>query len=254
MLYCAHSHNDYLRRRPLWDALEAGFGSVEVDVHRVGDRLVVSHAARGLGRKPDIEALYLAPLNAHVLRNGGRVYADDPRVFTLMVDVKSEAEPALNLLLGLLQRYPDLWKADSPGAQPAVRVVISGNRPDTSVLRAVPVPLALDGRMEQLQGNGQPEHYPWISASWGSQFNTRRPARLQEAQRKQIARWADAAEAMGAELRFWAAGNRKAQWTMLQEAGVQRINVDRISRFVRLMESSSLTDPASAESLPRDRD
>ena len=28
-----HSHNDYLRRTPLWDALSLGFASIEVDIH-----------------------------------------------------------------------------------------------------------------------------------------------------------------------------------------------------------------------------
>ena len=35
----AHAHNDYEHTRPLFDALDHGFGSVEADVHLVDGRL-----------------------------------------------------------------------------------------------------------------------------------------------------------------------------------------------------------------------
>ena len=38
----AHSHNDYWRKRPLLDALECGFCSVEADIFQVGDQLLVA--------------------------------------------------------------------------------------------------------------------------------------------------------------------------------------------------------------------
>src|SRR5437764_15141577 len=53
----AHAHNDYEHIRPLWDALDRGFGSVEADIWLTGDLLLVAHDKKQV--KPDrtLEAL-----------------------------------------------------------------------------------------------------------------------------------------------------------------------------------------------------
>ena len=58
----AHSHNDYTRKNPLFDALDAGFRSIEIDVFAHEGHLRVSHIALFLKRKPTIEELYVQPL------------------------------------------------------------------------------------------------------------------------------------------------------------------------------------------------
>src|ERR1019366_2575676 len=39
----AHAHNDYEHSRPLWDALDQGFCSVEADIYLVNGQLLVAH-------------------------------------------------------------------------------------------------------------------------------------------------------------------------------------------------------------------
>ena len=39
-----HAHNDYEHKRPLFDALDHGFCSVEADVHLVDGQLLVAHS------------------------------------------------------------------------------------------------------------------------------------------------------------------------------------------------------------------
>ena len=39
----AHAHNDYAHRRPLWDALDRGFCSVEADIFLSRGELLVGH-------------------------------------------------------------------------------------------------------------------------------------------------------------------------------------------------------------------
>ena len=39
----AHAHNDYLHARPLLDALDHGFCSVEADIYLVDGQLLVAH-------------------------------------------------------------------------------------------------------------------------------------------------------------------------------------------------------------------
>ena len=86
----AHAHNDYEHDRPLFDALDHGFTSVEADIHLVDGELFVAHDSDEI--KPDrtLRSLYLEPLNGRISQNGGRVYPNGPQ-FTLFIDIKTEA-------------------------------------------------------------------------------------------------------------------------------------------------------------------
>src|SRR4051794_7241519 len=80
----AHAHNDYAHPRPLFDALDQGFTSVEADVFPVDGELLVGHNRRDL--KPDrtLETLYLAPLADRVEKNSGHVFPQATRFFLLI--------------------------------------------------------------------------------------------------------------------------------------------------------------------------
>lgn len=60
-LWRAHAHNDYLHTRPLLDALDHRFGSVESDIFLVGKQLLVAHDPVELDPTRTLESLYLAP-------------------------------------------------------------------------------------------------------------------------------------------------------------------------------------------------
>src|SRR5262249_42721742 len=87
----AHAHNDYEHKRPLFDALDHGFGSVEADVFLEKDQLLVAHTRLDLRPERTLEKLYLDPLRERIKANGGRVYKGGPPVW-LLVDVKTEAK------------------------------------------------------------------------------------------------------------------------------------------------------------------
>ena len=57
-----HSHNDYWRHVPLYDALAAGCTSVEADVWLSGNDLFVGHSKRSLTKEGTLELLYINPL------------------------------------------------------------------------------------------------------------------------------------------------------------------------------------------------
>lgn len=59
-----HSHNDYTRNVPLFDALHAGCTSVEADIWLVGSNkeLQVGHNKASLSPSRTLESLYLRPL------------------------------------------------------------------------------------------------------------------------------------------------------------------------------------------------
>src|SRR3954467_12818887 len=66
-----HAHNDYEHKRPLFDALEHGFCSVEADIYLVDGQLLVAHMRSQVKPERTLEKLYLDPLQERVKQNGG---------------------------------------------------------------------------------------------------------------------------------------------------------------------------------------
>src|SRR5579859_5857884 len=96
-----HAHNDYEHKRPLFDALDHGFCSIEADIYLVDGLLLVAHDRSQVRPERTLQALYLDPLRERVKKNGGRVYPNGPEV-TLLIDLKSDwpqIYPALRKVL-----------------------------------------------------------------------------------------------------------------------------------------------------------
>src|SRR5262245_43577148 len=124
-----HAHNDYEHKRPLLDALDCGFCSVEADVWLVKGQLLVAHTPVQWNTERTLEKLYLDPLRDRVKANGGKVYkAAAP--FYLMIDVKTDAKETYAALATVLEKYADMLTVTRDGKTEAkaVTVVISGNR------------------------------------------------------------------------------------------------------------------------------
>src|SRR5437660_6077230 len=103
----AHAHNDYEHKRPLFDALEQGFCSVEADIYLVDGKLLVAHNFTQVKPERTLQALYLDPLRAQIKQNGGRVYAGGPQV-TLLIDLKTKWQTIYPVLRSVLKDYSEI--------------------------------------------------------------------------------------------------------------------------------------------------
>src|SRR6185436_1773022 len=117
----------YEHPRPLLDALEQGFCSVEADVWLLEGELRVAHDRDDAKPGRTLQKLYLDPLRERSRRNNGRVFRAGPP-FTLMVDVKSDATNTYRALRAVLQDYRSILTQFEPDrtVTNAVTVVISG--------------------------------------------------------------------------------------------------------------------------------
>jgi hypothetical protein len=232
----AHAHNDYHHERPLLDALEHGFCSVEADIYLVDGALLVGHDREDL--KPDrtLKALYLEPLRQRVTNNGGHVYPDGP-LFTLLIDIKSEDEPTYRELARQLAGYAEMLTSVTDGkvAPRAVTVVISGNRA-VNAITADPTRYAgLDGRWGDLDSD-QPAHLmPMISENWGSHFHWRGSGEMPEAERAKLRGAVHRAHQAGRVVRFWATPENESLWRELVAAQVDLINTDQLARLQKFL-------------------
>ena len=105
----AHAHNDYEHKRPLLDALDHGFCSVEADVFLIDGKLLVGHNRWFLKSEQTLQSLYLDPLRERIHKNGGRVYPQVPTIL-LLIEIKSKADETYAVFtqgFGRLRRHSD---------------------------------------------------------------------------------------------------------------------------------------------------
>lgn len=241
----AHSHNDYWRDRPLLDALEHGFTSVEADIFLVDGELLVGHARSELQPQKTLEELYLAPMAQRVRDNGGRVYPGADR-FLLLIDIKSDAQTTYTVLNSVLARYAAMLTAVERGqARPgAVTVVISGNRPAASELARADVRYAgLDGRPADLDSEVPAHLMPMISDSWLSQFTWKGSGPMPASERSKLQDIVRRAHAAGRVVRFWATPENETVWRELQSDGVDLINTDQLARLATFLRTPPAPSP-----------
>lgn len=228
----AHAHNDYEHKRPLFDALDHGFCSVEADIWLRDGKLLVAHDARDLKPERTLEALYLDPLRKRVNANGGRAYKNGPR-FWLLIDIKSEAEPTYRALHETLARYADMLSTTRDGTftERAINVVISGNRPQEYVARQTERHAGLDGRLTDLNSDAPAHLLPMISDRWTAHFTWRGEGPMPNDERKKLREIVEKAHAPGRVVRFWATPESPAVWRELRDAKVDLINTDQLDRL-----------------------
>jgi alkaline phosphatase len=217
-----HSHNDYEQRIPFKTAYGAQFGSIEADIFLVGGRLLVAHDRKELALGRTLEEYYVKPLSAAVERNHGRPYPDSTRRLQMLIDVKADSTAALDALIALLRRYPNLTQS------PLLTWVISGNRPDPSLYATYPPFIAFDGIL--LHYYSPPALSRIVMMSDDLQVYTRWTGAdsIPAADRRRIVAAIEWSHRLRLPVRFWDAPDFPNAWKELMRLGVDYINTDHI--------------------------
>lgn len=228
----AHAHNDYRHDRPLYDALDQGFNSVEADIFLVDDDLYVAHNRRDITSERTLRRLYLDPLKERVKNNGGRVYPNGPQ-FTLLIDIKTGAVETYKTLDRILAEYRDIFTSFGPGGRSdkAVLAIISGNRPrefmESQKLRYA----GCDGRLTDLESEYSADLIPMISDNWRNHFKWNGTGEMPAEEHDKLRGIVQKAHEKGRLVRFWSTPDnpspaREALWRELFSAGVDLLNTD----------------------------
>jgi len=236
----AHAHNDYEHARPLFDALEHGFCSIEPDIWLVDGKLLVAHDRDKARPERTLQALYLDPLRERVHRNGGRLYPAGPPAM-LLIDVKSDAEKTYTALREVLKEYADMLTVFREGSVQtnAITVIISGNRAEKTMAADTIRFAAVDGRLEDLDSNAPSSLIPLVSDNWSKVFNWHWNGAMPDDVRRTLQQTAAKAHAQGRRLRFWNTPDNPEVWKVLFDTGVDLINTDDLAGLQEFLLSRS---------------
>lgn len=229
----AHAHNDYEHERPLLDALDHGFTSVEADVWLVDGELRVAHDLIDTRPGRTLQSLYLDPLADRFRTNAGAVYPGWRGSVQLLVDIKSDGPATYAEIDKALRDYRFMLTQWVQGRQRpgAVEVVISGNRPREAMLAQRSRLAGYDGRLTDLDGGLPATFMPLVSDNWTRHFTWQGIGPMPQQERDKLHAIVRDAHAAGYRVRFWAtpdiAGDaRSAVWRELVAADVDHLNTD----------------------------
>jgi Glycerophosphoryl diester phosphodiesterase family len=231
----AHAHNDYEHTRPLLDALDCGFCSVEADIWLVKEQLLVAHTPLQLDTARTLEKLYLDPLREMAKARKGVIQSG--ATFYLMIDVKTDAKETYAALASVLEKYSDVLTVTRDGKTEtkAVTVVLSGNRDVKTIAEQKARYVAIDGRPADLDGDSSAALVPWISDSWKLRFKWDGTGAMPEEERKRLREFVAKAHKQGRKVRFWATPETEAAWKELLAAGVDFINTDKLKELEKFL-------------------
>jgi len=238
----AHAHNDYNNPVPFYAAYTEGFGSIEADILMKEEILYVGHNADDIKLNRTLEDFYLKPLLSYVKKNHGYAYPDSSRILQLLIDIKTEAVPALDALTGLLKKYPELINTNS------IKWVISGNRPDPSKFTSYPSFIWFDGNIEDNYSADALSKIAMLSGDlknyteWNGKSNTEGESE------KKIKEAVAKVHALKKPIRFWDAPDIINTWYQLMHLRVDYINTDHVHELAAFLNKLSRNSFVSKES------
>lgn len=240
-LHRAHAHNDYEHKRPLFNALDQGFCSVEADIYLVDGQLLVAHDRKDLKPERTLQALYLNPLRDRVRANGGHVYPGLQAVqnieFILLVDIKTDGPAVYGKLREVLAGYADMLTHFTPTSTMtgAITVILTGDRP-AELVAAEPQRLcAVDGHFSDLEANTSVNLVPLVSESWQPTFAWFKDGVLAEPDRVKLHDIVTKAHAQGRRIRFWGVQDKLFVWRELYAADVDLLNTDNLAGLAEFL-------------------
>ena len=222
-----HSHNDYCQRVPFYQAYSQQVYSIEADIYTNADEtgLLVAHDRDELPTALTIDELYINPIVTQFKRNQGKPWADNDHTLQLMIDLKTEEHPTLDLLVKKLQQYPEVF---DPSVNPkAVKVLITGNTPKPEDFNNYPDFIFFDGRPQYDYTPEQLERIGLVSDSFDKYSHWNGKGAIIAPEKDKINQVIHKVHNWGKPVRFWGTPDGVTAWNIFHDMGIDIINTDK---------------------------
>jgi Glycerophosphoryl diester phosphodiesterase family len=239
------AHNDYMHKRPLYEALENGYTNIEADIFLHNKKLIVAHVFPFFKKNRTLERLYLKPLY-DFFQQHNVIYDAYYKPIILMIDIKSEAYRTFEALKPLLQKYASILSTFQDGkfAPGKVTIVLSGNKP-FEIIESDKEQLAFfDTDFRYINKDTLNSGiYVMASCKYSKIIKWRGKGKMPGNEKEKLTALIKLAHLKGRKVRLWASPENPAVWTELLNCGIDFINTDRLTTLRNFLLANSLNFP-----------
>lgn len=220
-----HSHNDYKRTMPFYEAYSQKLFSIECDMFYKDGQFLVGHDEPDLKPERSFDLFYLQPLVTLYKLNGGHAWADSDRPIQLMLEAKSSTEEFMPALVKKLEQYPEVF---NPEVNPnACRIVITGEfEPEAKDFCKYPKYITFDGDFRTDYTPEQLQQVAMLSTNFGAVSQWNGKGTLIRAEEAKVKALIKRAHDLGKPIRLWGAPESVTAWNTFYNFGVDYINTD----------------------------
>ncbi len=215
-----HSHNDYLRNVPFWEAFGVGCASIEVDLILQNGELMAAHEKESILASRTLRTLYLEPIRQALTL--GMIQDFN---FHLLVDLKTEAYSTLETLVDQMKPYEDFLYSEQN--QKGLKLIISGNRPKPDDYEDYPSWMFFDCQSLDLNKSLPWEKIGMLSLSFSRFSVWNGKGRIVESEQEKLSAFIDLVHSFNKPVRFWASPDSKSAWKAFHDMGIDYINTDQ---------------------------
>lgn len=224
-----HSHNDYTRTVPFYEAYAQKIYSIEVDMFYRDGEFYVSHDEVDIQPLKTFEAMYLRPLLSLYELNKGKAWADSDRPLQLVVEIKSDNTDAfMDAFVKLCGKYPEVF---NPNVNPnAVHIAITGHAPSPEKFSQYPSYILFDGNLDDKYTEEQLKQVAMFSQDFKSLSHWNGKGSLVRDEKAKVMAAIDKAHAQNKPIRFWGAPDGITAWNTFYWLGADYINTDKVEQ------------------------
>lgn len=224
-----HSHNDYARTMPFYEAYSQKIYSLEVDMFYRNGEFFVGHDEIDLTPDKTFSSMYLQPLVSLYKINGGKAWANSNNPIQLMIEIKStDTESFMRALVKILEAYPEVF---NPEKNPnAVKIVITGAIPEPEEFENYPYYIQFDGDLTKNYTHDQLKRIAVFSANFADFSDWNGKGSLIKKHKINVLGAIEKAHQHEKPMRFWGAPDGMTAWNTLFWLGADYINTDKVER------------------------
>jgi hypothetical protein len=245
-LPCGHSHNDYLQKRPLYEAVELGYGSIEIDICLTGKKeLKVAHIPWFLSGKKEVDELYFAPIVKMIEEKDARFTYSKEFPLNLLIDFKKNADSTYKYLKPVLIKYAKYitrYKNGTVIYQAPLVINITGNQPwkalmaDSITYALMDGPIWLTDSGIQHKGfkdidTNRLKYMGRVANDWQSLMAFKKHFKTEEDFFSSVKSNLQQYHQHGLTTRFHGVPNNEKAWAFIDQCGAYWFNVDELKRF-----------------------
>ncbi|GAA4432840.1 hypothetical protein GCM10023188_21660 [Pontibacter saemangeumensis] len=236
-----HAHNDYQQPVPFFTAHSKQVGSIEADVFLQNGDLYVAHELKEIQPDRTLEALYLKPLRKQIQKHNGTPYGQPEAKLQLLIDLKTDGKATLPVLVKMLEKYPEI------SANPAIQVVISGNKPAPATWSQFPGFIRFDGTPGEPYTPEELQRIPVFSDNFRKYTKWNGKGPMDSNERAIIEQLVDSVHQLHKKFRFWATPDTETSWQTLMRLKADYLGTDDVAGLTGYLQGSPANKPRHKE-------